>query len=249
MQTDLGIDKIYIVHAVTGYELQEQRLRELFAKFGITNYEFITDGDTRFITREMLDKYFCQDIAERLRPGVLSCTLNHILCYERIVASGNEYALVFENDPYFLGNFTKKIKHVVREADTLKHGFLISLENTTFRFPSSLTTKRNKYLYPASYGRAAGAYMIDLAGAKQILNDLQKNKCCQVIDWWHNTLIKNKVVNMYWAHPPLTEQGSHNGKMQSVISTKNKSIARRISWILQKYYRTYIRRIFKNDAY
>ena len=112
-----------------------------------------------------------------------------------------------------------------------------------------MTTKRGKYLYKSSYGRAAGAYMIDLAGAQKILEHLKTNKCCNVIDWWHNSLIQNKVVDMYWAHPPLTEQGSHNGMMSSTISSKNRSIVRRIQWIAQKYYRTYIRPIYKNDAY
>jgi glycosyl transferase family 25 len=244
-----GIDEIYIVHAVLGYELHEQHTRKLFAKLGLDNYEFVTEGDLSCLTQAMLDKYFCSNIKEVLRPGVMSCTLNHILSYERIVARGNKYALVFENDPFLLGNFIKKIKRVVNEANTLKPGFIISLENTTLRFPSFTKTKKGKYLYKASYGRAAGAYLIDLTGAQKILEDLKTNKCCQVIDWWHNTLIKRGVVDMYWAHPPLTEQGSHNGMMHSIISSKNSSVVRRVQWITQKFYRTHIRQIFKNDAY
>lgn len=249
MLNNIGIEGIYIVHAITGYELHEQRINELFAKLGLTNYEFVTGGDLSCLTPAMLDKYFCPQIKEALRPGVMSCTLNHILSYERIVANGNRYALVFENDPFFLGDFIKKIKRVVHEANSLKPGFIISLENTTLRFPSLMKRKKGRYLSKSSYGRGAGAYMIDLAGAQRILDDLKINKCCQVIDWWHNTLVKNGVVDMYWAHPPLTEQGSHNGLMHSTISSKNRSIVRRIQWIAQKYYRTYIRHIFKNDAY
>ena len=243
------IEGIYIVHAVSGYELHEKRINDLFTKMGFNNYEFVTEGDLSCLTQAMLDKYFCPNIKEVLRPGVMSCTLNHIVSYERIVARGNKYALVFENDPFFLGDFIGKIKHVVNEAKTLQPGFIISLENTTLRFPSLKTIKRGKFLYKASYGRAAGAYMIDLVGAQKILEHLKTNKCCNVIDWWHNSLIKSKVVDMYWAHPPLTEQGSHNGMMSSTISSKNRSIVRRLQWIAQKYYRTYIRPIYKNDAY
>lgn len=246
---DTGIEGIYIVHAVSGYELHERRINELFSRLDVKPYEFVTGGDLSCLTPEMLRSYFCPDIQNVLRPGIMSCTLNHILAYERIVEKGNKLAIVFENDPFFLGNFEKKLRRVVQEAKSLPPGFLISLENTTLRFPSLMTTRRGKYLYKSSYGRCAGAYIIDLEGAKRILADLKHNKCGEVIDWWHNTLIKSGVVDMYWAHPPLTEQGSHNGRMHSTISSKSQSIVRRIQWVAQKYYRTYIRQLFKNDAY
>ena len=249
MLNDIAIDGIYIVHAIKGYELHERRIIKLFAVLGLEHYEFITDGDLSCLTQDLLNKYFCPNIKELLCPGIISCTLNHILSYERIAASDDRYALVFENDPFFLGNFKKRLKRVIDEAETLEPGFIISLENTTLRFPSFMKTKKGKYLYKSSYGRAAGAYVIDRAGAQRILKYLQSNKCCQVIDWLHNTLVKNKVIDMYWAHPPLTEQGSHNGMMQSTISSKKRGIMRRIQWIAQKFHRTYIRQIFVNDAY
>lgn len=86
---------------------------------------------------------------------------------------------------------------------------------------------------------------MDLQAAKNILEDLKTNKCNDVIDWWHNDLIKRNIVKMYWAEPPLTEQGSHNGLLYGTISTKNKNTGRRIAWLAQKYYKTYIRRWFK----
>lgn len=66
-----------------------------------------------------------------------------------------------------------------------------------------------------------------------------------MIDWWHNDMIERNVIKMYWAHPALTEQGSHNGLLSAVISTKEKSNKRRISWLAQKFYKTYITRWFK----
>jgi diketogulonate reductase-like aldo/keto reductase len=53
------------------------------------------------------------------------------------------------------------------------------------------------------------------------LEDLKTNKCGYVIDWWHNDLIKRNVIKMYWAYPALTEQGSHNGLLNSTISSKS----------------------------
>jgi len=241
---DFGIDAIYIVHAKSGYEVHEQRINDIFGKLHL-DYEFVSDGDISNFNPGLLQKYFCNEIDSVLSKGVLSCTLNHIICYEKIVKNQNRYALVFENDPFFLGDFLKKIKLIANEANSLEPGFIISLENTTLKFPDFRKVKKGKYLYEASYGRAAGAYLIDLKGAKDILENVKTNKCCQVIDWWHNTLIDNKVIRMYWAHPAFVEQGSHNGLMSSTISSKNKSYGRRFRWNAQKFYKMYIYRWFK----
>ena len=244
MLKEVGIEGIYIVHALQGYEVHEERLNEIFGKMKL-DYEFVTDGDISHFTPELLEKYFCPEINSKLSKGIISCTLNHILSYEKMVDSNNKYALVFENDPFFLGDFLKNITHVAKEADTLPPGFIISLENTTLRFPDFRKVKKGQYLYEAEFGRAAGAYVIDLKAAKDILAQLKTHKCCQVIDWWHNTLIKEKVVKMYWAHPAFVEQGSHNGLMSSTISSKNKSYGRRLRWNAQKFYKMYISRWFK----
>ncbi len=239
-----GIEGVYIVHAKKGYEYHEARINKLFKENGL-NFEFVTDGDPSCFSNDLLGKYFSKDIHNILSDGILSCTLNHILIYERIVKNNNRYALVFENDPFFLGNFINQIENVVKEADTLNSGFLISLENTTLKFPPTKKLKKGKLLYAANSGRCAGAYLIDLKAAKDILDDLKENKCKQVIDWWHNSLIDRNVVKMFWADPPLTEQGSHNGLLSSTISSKNKNLKRRISWLAQRYYKTYIARWFK----
>lgn len=244
MLKDFGIDAIYIVHAKSGYEVHEQRINDIFGKLHL-DYEFVSDGDISNFNPGLLQKYFCNEIDSVLSKGVLSCTLNHIICYEKIVKNKNRYALVFENDPFFLGDFLKKIKLIANEANSLEPGFIISLENTTLKFPDFRKVKKGKYLYEASYGRAAGAYLIDLKGAKDILENVKTNKCCQVIDWWHNTLIDNKVIRMYWAHPAFVEQGSHNGLMSSTISSKNKSYGRRFRWNAQKFYKLYIYRWIK----
>lgn len=244
MLQEFGIEGIYIVHALQGYEVHEQRLNEIFGGLNL-NYEFVTDGDISHFTPALLQKYFCPEIETKLSKGIISCTLNHIFSYEKMAENNNRYALIFENDPFFLGDFLQKIKRVAKEADTLEPGFLISLENTTLRFPDFRKVKKGKYLYEADYGRAAGAYLMDLQAAKNILGHLKTQKCCQVIDWWHNTLVKEKVIRMYWAHPPFVEQGSHNGEMSSTISSKNKSYGRRWRWKAQKFYKMYVYRWFK----
>lgn len=235
---------IYVIHALKGYEYHEKRLIQLFKKSKL-EFEFVTAGDPVHFKKEVLDKYFVPNINTKLSKGVLSCTLNHILAYEKIVKNKNKCAVIFENDPFFLGSFIENLERMSGEIAKLEKGFIISLENSTLRFPSYWETKRGKFLYQAKVGRMAGAYMLDFEGASKILYDLKQNKCNAVIDWWHNSMLERGVVKMYWAHPPLVEQGSHNGYLNSTISSKQNSMSRRIKWLIQKNYKMYFRRLFK----
>ncbi len=237
------LDATYVVHAKKGYEIQENHVNELFKKHSLP-FEFMTAGDPSLFTDDLIYQYFDNNIKNTLSKGVLSCTLNHILCYEQIIKHNHELTLIFENDPFFLKDFDATLQKIISEAKTLKPGFIISIENTMLHFPTYRDIRKGKTLYEAAYGRFAGAYLIDLRAAKDILANLKNNKCKEVIDWWHNTLIQAGVVRMYWAYPAITEQGSHNGLMSSTISTKNKNLKRRISWLIQKFYKTHILRYF-----
>ena len=232
---------VFVIHALKGYEFHEKRINTLFQKNNM-NFEFVTDGDPKFIDNKVLSKYFVEDI-ERLPIGIISCTLNHIHAYEKMVENKIKYAIIFENDPFFLGNFKKQLLKYSDEIERLEKGFIISLENSTLRFPSYWQTKKNKNIYRADIGRMAGAYLIDLKGAKDILKNIEEIKCKTVIDWWHNSLIENNIVKMHWAHPPIVEQGSHNGYMNSTISSKPSNLMRRIKWRINKYTKYYLFRL------
>lgn len=238
--------KIYVVHALKGYEFQEKHVANLFSQYGL-DFEFVTDGDPSLTNNTILKEHFTDDIIHKASVGALSCTLNHMLAYKELIKCNQKYAIVFENDPVFLPKFHEKLAKVYTELVDLKSGFIISLENTTLRFPSKYQTKKGKVLYKAKTGRMAGAYIIDLEGAKKAINSLEHKKCSDIIDWWHNELIHSGVLDMYWAHPALVEQGSHNGLMNGTISTKSKSFFRRLSWLVHKYYKLSIGRIVKKE--
>ena len=239
------IDAIYVVHAKTGYKLHENRIIELF-KANNLEFQFVTDGDPSFFTHELLARYFTKGMLSGWSDGVISCTLNHLYAYEKMVEKNNRYALIFENDPFFYGNFNENIIKLADEINNLGKGFLISLENTSLRYPSYWAFRKGKHLYQAKQGRCAGAYIIDNEGAKRIINDVKINKCPSVIDWYHNFLIRDGILDMFWVHPPLVEQGSHNGKLCSTISCKQKSLSRQIKWTIQKVVRRFFKRFFKD---
>ncbi len=235
--------KIFVIHAPTGYEFQGQRVTKLLAKQDL-DFEFIHEESAEHLN-ELVNKYCDPDLINKFRKGGIACTVSHILALEKFLETGKKFALIFEDDPCFLGDFTSRLNKHTNEIHRLEEGFIISLENTNLKFPSFFQTKKNKHLYQASMGRMACAYLVDIKGAQNALNDLKTNKCGVIIDWWHNSLIKNKVIRLYWLHPPLVEQGSINGKMNSTISSRPHNIRRRISWLLQKAYKMTFRRLFK----
>lgn len=237
---------IFVIHALKGYEFHEERIKELFRQYHL-DFEFITEGDPSLTNKDIINSFFVSDIDKIMSTGVLSCTLNHIYAYKKIIEQGLDYAIIFENDPFFLGDFSKNIAIIEQELQHIPSGFIISLENSTLRFPSYFQTQNNQILYKAKSGRMAGAYLIDYVGAKNIIEHLETHKCNNVIDLWHNTLIEHNIITMYWAHPPFVEQGSHNGLLHSTISSKPRSIFRRISWLAQKLYKYYFRRLFTED--
>lgn len=167
MLRKFGIEGIYVIHAKKGYEYHEQRLRTILDSFNL-ECEFVTEGDPSLFSKIDLERYFTPEVLSRYSPGTISCTLNHIISYEKIVANKNKYAIIFENDPFFIGDILQKIIPITKKADLLEPGFIVSLENTTLQFPSFWQTCKNKYLYPASCGRCAGAYLIDFADGQAL---------------------------------------------------------------------------------
>lgn len=241
-----NIDGIYVVHGIRGYDAREKYLVDLLHKQYELEFEFVTESAKTEENDIWIERYFRGDIRNILAKGAMFCTLVHILIYEKILSNRNKFAIVFENDVCFIGSkFIENIRLIAQEAEQLEEGFIISLENSTLLFPSWRKIKKGKYLYEASHGRCAGAYLLDHKAAEIMLNDLKTRKCFEVIDWWHNDMIKRGLIKMYWAHPPLTEQGSFNGKHSSSISIRSNGYIRQLKWLCQKFVKMYITRWFR----
>ncbi|MCL2328358.1 MAG: glycosyltransferase family 25 protein [Bacteroidetes bacterium] len=242
----IQVDAIYVVHGRTGYEEQEKHINYwLKEKFNLP-FEFVSDGDVTLWAEKDLGTYFENDIFSKLTKGQTSCALNHILCYERMVQNNNSYALILEDDAFFCSNFVEKFNRMIPEMKSLVPSFMISLENTTLRFPPIWHTKKGKYLYEAVDGRCACAYVIDKEAAQRMLAELKTNKCAIPVDWWHNEVFKKNLVRSYWAHPTLVEQGSHNGKMNSTLENRRKNFTMHLKWLMKKSYKMYILRLLRS---
>jgi len=233
----------WVVHALNGYEAHGDRIRRIFAEQEIP-FEFATEGDVSRMDEKLLRRCFTPELLGRFPRTKLSCSLNHMLLYERIVEDGAPYAVVFEDDVCFLTDFRSSLDAIDAEVRALRPGFLVSLENSTLRFPSYWQARRGQQLYRADVGRCAGAYLIDRAAALAMTDEMHTRRADSLIDHWHNTLADRGVIAIYWAHPAPVEQGSHNGVISARESTHRSSPYRRASWLFQRTLRLTLGRLF-----
>jgi glycosyl transferase family 25 len=236
---------VRVVHPKKGYELQERHIIQLMKQHDIP-FQFQLKGDQEELTEDLLNQYFVPNIP--YSKGSLSCTIKHLQIYEAFISSPKNYLLVFENDVFLDKNFNNLLFDILNEIKKRQlSNFVVSLENSCMRFPSYWQTKKNQLLYNAKDGRAAGAYLIDKVAAISMIKHLKNNKCASNVDWWHNEIASKNIISIYWAHPTIAEQGSHNGKLSGEISTHKNSFLRRLTWYGHKFFRTYIKRLFNES--
>jgi glycosyl transferase family 25 len=214
--------------------------REL-GKFNIP-FEFMLKGDKSEISSEIIKEYFIGDEMSSLIPTAQqSCTYKHLSIYEKMLIDGVDDALVFEDDIYLADNFIEVFNKTIEELKSLtqknQDKALVNFENSTLQTIHPSDQLDGKHLYMAEKSRCAGAYYLNKNLAKSITDYRIDNKCNKIIDWYHNELIDKIGLQNYWCHPPIVEQGSHNGKIKSLIDDKKVGIFRQIAWKINRIYK------------
>ncbi len=245
MTTLLKVDKIYIVHVSTAID-RANHIKKMMQKFGF-EYELMLEGDIKDLNEKVLNKYFDKNFVKEARPAVISCALKHLLIYEKIIADNVKSALILEDDVFLMPNFISVFNQSIEELEqtgNLKKA-MINYENSTLQFAKNETKDTSKVLFPSHKSRCAAAYFMSNTLAQKIINYTIENKCNLPIDWYHNDLVSKIDIQHYWCHPTIVEQGSHNGKIASLIDEKKHGVLRQISWKIQKIYKQKIRPLFR----
>ncbi|MCU0468050.1 MAG: glycosyltransferase family 25 protein [Arcicella sp.] len=234
----INISKVYVAHVKKGYDNRRVSIESQMNKLNIP-FEFMLDGDIEDLNQDRLEKYFKGHL-KALTPQT-SCMMKHLLIYEDMIKNNVSAALVFEDDILLADNFVeifnKSISELHSRADIDFNKSLISYENSTLKDVSILEIKSNQYLYLRSSGRCAGAYYISLNSAKLIINKCEEEKTDEMMDWYHNQMVEAGLLNIYWCHPTIAEQGSQNGVFDSSLDIRKKgNFKRRVSWLFKKMF-------------
>lgn len=224
----------YVVHVRGNKQREQLMLREL-AKAGLIPH-FILEGNRDELSQEILSPWFS---GKFLQPSAdSSCVFKHFKAYERLLESQDPYALVFEDDILLYSGFQTVLEKVLDEVrDRSLHGYLISLEDSALRYVAGSKRLQGQFLYQEAQGRMAGAILIDRTAAAALLDRARITKCESPVDWFHNAAADAGQIKIYWLHPPICVQASHNGALKSILDDKTAGHWRKISFTLQRWYK------------
>lgn len=233
-------DQVFVAHVKSGYESRQKSIDAQFSRLNI-DFEYLLDGDIADISQETKTRWFLPALAAS--PKMMSCTCKHFLIYERIVDSGLQGALIFEDDIFLAEDFVQQYNvasHELFDRDDIDPDRAwISYENSTLRFPPKSVFRPSQRLYRAVEPRCTGAYYIGAEAAKGILQIANSEKAGLAIDCFVEEIANrdDSPVDLYWCHPTIAEQGSMNGVFQSMDTRRTASLWRKMKWNLDKYYK------------
>lgn len=233
--------KIFVLHVKKGYEDRERHINQMMKNFAL-DFEYILDADICDFTDEIINNYFDQSNYKFLNSQ-LSCSLKHILAYQKIVDNNLDGAIILEDDMVLYSNFKDIFSKILLEIQDKKlDDCFVSLEDSNLCFVPRSQRKKNQFLYLQTKDRFAGAYYISNKCAKNIMNYIHEKKCDLPIDMFHKQLISRINLKYYWSHPCIATQGTHNGLFASAVNPKaqKKQKYRKLTWKLKLNYKKFL---------
>ncbi|MFN3917561.1 MAG: glycosyltransferase family 25 protein [Flavobacteriales bacterium] len=244
----LLVDKVFIVHVRENNTVRREFITNQMESHGI-EFEFMLHGDIVDLNEDNMKEYFLPELISEHPAPRESCSFKHLYIYKEIVNRGVKSVLIFEDDIFlddkFVEIFNATMKEVQERTDIESDRLFISYENSLLEFVSKKDLTEGQYLYKSNNTRCAGAYFITHSVAQKILNYTLENKLGVGIDWQHKKMLNEGIIDVYWCHPAIAEQGSHNGRLASLLDDKKSGFLRQLSWKIQRFYKKNIRGLFK----
>ena len=240
----LRVDHVYVIHVSSGAEARAASIERQLAQHGIS-FEYVLERDMKDLTPEWLDQWFGPPM-NVVQPRT-SCCSKHLVAYQRMIRDGWNDALVLEDDMFLSEDFVEELNLSLKELRSrpgLAEAAYISLENSGLRPLNKIATEEpGVTLYRASKGRDTGAYWLTRASAERFLERAATAKIRESTPFFQNILFEPGVVELYWRHPAIAEQGSHSGKFDSLVTEHRKGLMRRPRWLARKAFQLYLRPI------
>ncbi|RKF22161.1 glycosyltransferase family 25 protein [Alginatibacterium sediminis] len=206
---------VFVIHVSEGYNERKEHIDRELPKNGISNYEYILDGDIKDLDSPVGKQLFSRSSRTKAEQ---SCFYKHYLAYKEMERRNIEFALILEDDVILARNFPRNINNILTEIEH-KTNYLINVERAELCVPFYYRKFRN-YIYPVNYSKLTGGYIIHRKVAEKITKDVELNGATIPIDTFHGDM-KNKLnYNLYWTEPCLVDQGSKDGTFASSIDGK-----------------------------
>lgn len=235
--------KAYVINLKTSINRKQYIERLLQPHHEVLDVCFVEGVDGRKLSQEQLRSIWDQDGTFRIygrymRGGEIGCALSHRKCYEEFCKSGDEKALIFEDDLSFQDVDVEKIISVVsQELQTNKPMVILLSGDYWYINKSKSFSGINRHLVRVYDGMGAIAYMVNRSAAEIMLSSDKKF----LADDWYNW--RRMGINIYALYPHIADQKDSLG---TEISTAYEGIVRKNLTLLSKvksYYRAVIKHL------
>jgi glycosyl transferase family 25 len=180
-------------------------------------FEFVFEHDADAIPDALIERRFAPS---DMRRSHQSLDLKHIRTWELAHERGLARVLVFEDDAVLAADFPAQFARVMQEAGGLAPGWLVYLgrgDNRVVPQPRAMTALVDAGLLPAT-----DALVFDHEAAVRRLAYIDQHRITRPADWMTRETDAAVGVRHYWLARPLVEQGSMNGRFDSVLDAKRK---------------------------
>lgn len=155
-----------------------------------------------------------------LKKNEIEVTVQHIEAYRRILKGSIPHAVILEDDVVFERDFLSRLGSYVRQLPEDYDVFYFGAGRGPLHVERSFREKvlgalhrKNVFRRENYQSRYADSYLISLKAVAQIVPQMATFQL--PIDWEMNYVQTKLRMNIYWAEPTLSHQGSASGKFKS----------------------------------
>ena len=167
-----------------------------------------------------------------LSRNEIEVTAQHIEAYRRILSRDIPHAVVLEDDVVLERRFLKRLGRYVRQLpedyDLLYFGAggRVALHVATSAWEKMLGAlyRKNVFRRENYQSRYADSYLISRKAVTRIVPQMTTFQF--PIDWEMNYVQTKLRMNVYWAEPTLSRQGSASGRFESGLAAPRRGRAR-----------------------
>ncbi|KAA6323114.1 hypothetical protein EZS27_027412, partial [termite gut metagenome] len=193
--------------------------------FSAFDKQFVDGIDVRLLSDKERDEFFdlkgsFRRYGRECNPGEQGCTLSHQKCYDMLIKSNDNFALIFEDDIVADKEETIAIIEKLEPFINIEEPMVILLSGGYWYYKKSITITHNYQLVSMYSAYFTHSYLINREAARI----LKEEKPSFLADDWY--YIKSKGIQIKAVKPHLVNQ-NWDGTLQSLIFVGNSSVVKR----------------------
>lgn len=200
-------------------------------------YEFIHSYDVADLNAAITARYFKNEL---LSPGQRSCALKHLQALRLVAERQWQRALILEDDALLAGQFVSRLQEALQESASIASPHVLFIGSGGNLYTPRRLQVPGRHLYKSTRGRLGEAYVLGSHVARRRVEWIDAHGIPLPIDNLFEQIDRECGIDLYWLEPPIVEQGSKNGRFQSVLEPAPPKFVRRITAALQKVRRKYL---------